>query len=214
MVFCCHCGKLSEGGRYCTACGRLLASTPATATASVADDRLDAVAAMRAELDRHRKQMRFLVVGLCVVVISVGLIVSWVTHAGPTASHSLSSGENSVPEAPPRQQLPIQVPSGQAIVPGKSAAQTPQKAVQATVPGSGQSAEQSVYRQHRSTTGAESANRNDSAGQAERPVGHSECLVLAAGDGAICGSIGHRPLPRIATGGGQECRISRISAFP
>lgn len=81
--------------------------------------------------------MRFLVVGLCVVVISVGLIVSWVTHAGPAASHSLSSGENSVPEAPPQQQLPIQVPSGQAIAPGTSPSQTPQKAVQATVPGTG-----------------------------------------------------------------------------
>jgi hypothetical protein len=126
MVFCCHCGKLSEGGRYCTACGRLVASTPATPV--VADNRLDLVATMRAELDRDRKQMRFLVVGLCAVVISVGLIVSWVMHSGPTA-------RNSVPEPPPRQQLPIQVPSTQAIAPDTSASQAPQKAVQATVPG-------------------------------------------------------------------------------
>jgi len=110
-------------------------STPATA--AIADDRLELVAAMRAELDRDRKRMRFLVVGLCAVVISVGLIVSWVMHAGDAASHSLSSGENSVPEPPPRQQLPIQVSPSQAVVPGTTASQTLQKAVQAPVPGAG-----------------------------------------------------------------------------
>ena len=61
MAFCSHCGKLAEGGRFCTACGGPIAP--------------DAVEAMTAELHRHRKQMRLIVVALCLVLVTAGLIV-------------------------------------------------------------------------------------------------------------------------------------------
>jgi hypothetical protein len=139
MVFCCHCGKLAEGGRFCTACGRPIAPTPATATAAAASP----VEAMKAELDRHHKQMRLVVAALgLALAVSVGLIIGWVMHAGWTASHSLSGGEISVPALQQRPPLPIQTPSAQVIIPDTSGLQTQQQAPQVPVPGASNPANQ------------------------------------------------------------------------
>ena len=124
MMFCCHCGKPAEGGRFCAACGNPIAP--------------DAVEAMAAELHRHRKQMRLMVVALGLVfVVAAGLVVSRVIRAERAAGSLLFGGETSAPTPPP-QQLPTppaaaQTSPAQAGTPNPFALepqpQTPQRIV-------------------------------------------------------------------------------------
>lgn len=105
MVFCRHCGKLVDGGRFCSACG-----------GPIAPDALDAMAA---ELNRHRNQMRLIVIALGLVfVVTMGLIVSRVMLVERTGGRSLSGDETSAPVTRHQQPLPTepiaaQTPPGQ-----------------------------------------------------------------------------------------------------
>jgi hypothetical protein len=124
MAFCSHCGKLADGGRYCSACGRPIAP--------------DAVETMTAELHRHRKQMRLMVVALgLVVVVAAGLIVSWVMYAGRPAGRSLLDGETATlrqQQLPPASPTTDQTSPGQAIVPNTFAPQPQQQPPQVIAP--------------------------------------------------------------------------------
>ena len=83
MAFCSHCGKPGDGGRFCAACGAPIAP--------------DAVAAMTAELDRHRQHLRLLVVALAVAcVLTAGLIISWAVYAQRTVGRVLLGANTAV----------------------------------------------------------------------------------------------------------------------
>jgi hypothetical protein len=121
MVFCSHCGKLAEGGRFCSACGEPI--TP------------DAVKAMSAELRRHRKEMRLIVVALGLVfAVAAGLIVSRGRHAERIVDRSLSGSETAAPALPQQQPLPAQTPPGQAIPPNTITSQPQQQPTQLIAP--------------------------------------------------------------------------------
>ena len=127
MAFCCHCGKLAEGGRFCTACGGPIAP--------------DTVEAMTAELHRHHKHMRLIVAALGLVfVVTAGLIVIGVRHVELEVGRSLFGGETSAPALRPQQPLPTQrtaaqTPPGQAITPDTITSQPQQQPPQVIVPG-------------------------------------------------------------------------------
>ena len=108
-------------GRFCAACGRPIAT--------------NAVAAMAAELHRHRKQMRLMVGAFSLVfVVAAGLIVSWVMHAERAVGRALSGGETTVPTL--RQPLTSsETPPGQATTSTPSTAQPQQQPSQVIVPG-------------------------------------------------------------------------------
>ncbi|MFI5086862.1 MAG: zinc ribbon domain-containing protein [Terriglobales bacterium] len=115
MAFCSHCGKLAEGGRFCTACGGPIAP--------------DAVEAITAERHRHHKQMRLVVV-LGLVLVIAGLIVIRVMYVERAAGGSRFGGETSA--AALQQPLPgtaAQTPPGQAITPDTSTSQPQQQPV-------------------------------------------------------------------------------------
>lgn len=126
MVFCCHCGKPAEGGRFCAACGRPIAP--------------DAVAAVTVELQRHRTQMRLMVIALGVVsVVTAGLIVTWVMYTGRVVGRSLIGGETFFPTVRQQQPLPsqsttAQTPPGQDNTPDTSTSQPQQQPPQVIVP--------------------------------------------------------------------------------
>jgi hypothetical protein len=122
-MFCCHCGKPVEGGRFCTACGKPVAP--------------DAVEAMRAEVSRHRLEMRLAASALgLILVIGAGLTVSWLRRAGRTADRPPAVGENS-PRALPEQPPVAQAPPAEAVTPmAKAYAPQPQPAPQVAVPSS------------------------------------------------------------------------------
>ena len=102
MVFCRHCGKLVEGGRFCSACG-----------GPIAPGAVDAIAA---KLKRHRNEMLLVMVALGLVfAVAGGLIVSRVMHAERAASGSLPGGESSAPVT--RQQQPLPAPPAAAQTP-------------------------------------------------------------------------------------------------
>ena len=112
MAFCSHCGKLVEGGRFCTACGGPIAP--------------DAVEAITAELHRHYKQMRLIVV-LGLVVLTGGLIVIRVMFVQRAARFG---GETSA--AALQQPLPgtaAQTPPGPAITPDTFTSQPQQPGI-------------------------------------------------------------------------------------
>jgi len=93
MMFCRHCGKRVEGGRFCSACGRPIAP--------------DAVDAMAAKHKRHRSEMLLIVVALGLVfVVGAGLIVRRVMHTEPVAKGSLPGDEISAPVTRQQQPLP------------------------------------------------------------------------------------------------------------
>jgi hypothetical protein len=117
MMFCCHCGKPSEGGRFCAACGKPIAP--------------DAVEAM-AELRRHRKQMRLMGVALgLVLLVTAGLFVSRAIRAERAVGSLLFSGETSAPTPP----ADAQTPPAQTGTPNPFALQPPQQTPQLIVPG-------------------------------------------------------------------------------
>ena len=127
MAFCSHCGKPAEGGRFCAACGRPIAP--------------GAVAAVTAELQHQRKQMRLMLIALGVVsVVTAGLIVTWVMYTGRAVGRSLIGGETFFPTV--RQQQPLasqsaaaQTPPGQTDTPNTSTSQSQQQPPQIIVPG-------------------------------------------------------------------------------
>ena len=126
MVFCCHCGKLIEGGRFCAACGSPVAP--------------DAIAAMTAKLHRQRKQMRLMVVvfGL-VLVATAGLVVSRVMRT-ERAGGLPFGGESSAPSPRQQQQLPTpptaaQTPPAQPSTPDSFTSRPQQQPPQVIVPG-------------------------------------------------------------------------------
>jgi hypothetical protein len=127
MAFCSHCGKLAEGGRFCSGCGGPIAP--------------DAVEAMTAELHRHHKQMRLIVVALGLVfVVSAGLIVIRMMYVERPVGRSLFGGETSAPAPRPQQPLPTrrtaaQTPPGQAITPDPFTSQPQQQPPQVIVRG-------------------------------------------------------------------------------
>ena len=116
MAFCSHCGKRAEGGRFCAACGAPIAP--------------DAVVAMTAEVHRHHKQMRLMVVVLGLVVLTGGLIVIRVMFVQRAARFG---GETSAaalqPPLPTQKGSAAQTPPGQAIAPDTSISQPPQQPV-------------------------------------------------------------------------------------
>jgi hypothetical protein len=119
MVYCCHCGKLAEGGRFCAACGKPIAP--------------EAIEAMNLELRRHRKQMRLMVAALGLVLVAVaGLILSRANERG----RSPMSGESSAP-ALRQQQIPppptAPAPPGQPSTPEPVASQPQQPSSQVIV---------------------------------------------------------------------------------
>ena len=126
MAFCSHCGKPAEGGRFCAACGRPIAP--------------GAVAAVTAELQRHRTQMRLMVIALGVVsVVTAGLIVTWVMYTGRVVGRSLIGGETFFPTVRQQQPLPsqsttAQTPPGQDNTPDTSTSQPQQQPPQVIVP--------------------------------------------------------------------------------
>lgn len=106
MVFCCHCGRLVERGRFCSACRGLIAPDDVTA-----------------ELRRHHKQMRVLVVGLGLAfLVTTGSIVRLI-YVERAVGRSLSGGQTSAPVLQQQQPLPTQAaaaqtPPSQTITPG------------------------------------------------------------------------------------------------
>lgn len=120
MRFCCHCGKPVEGGRFCAACGKPVAP--------------DAIEAMRAEVRRHRREMRSVVAALGLVfVIGAGLTVSWVRRAGRTAERPPAVGETG-PRALPEQPPVAQAPPAQVVTPTPKAYAPQQPVPQVVVP--------------------------------------------------------------------------------
>ena len=120
-MFCCHCGKPADGGRFCAACGQPMAP--------------EAVEAMSAELHRHRKQMRLMVIALGLVsMVTVGLIVSEVTHARLIVGRSLVGDETTAQQQPATPAAAAQTPPGQAIIPNTFNSQPQQPPQQAFVP--------------------------------------------------------------------------------
>ena len=106
MAFCSHCGKPAEGGRFCAACGGPIAP--------------DAVEAITAELHRHHKQRRVIVVALGLVFLAAGLFVIRVMFVQRAAGRSLFGGETSASALGSQQPLPgtaAQTPHGQASTP-------------------------------------------------------------------------------------------------
>ncbi len=117
MAFCSHCGKLAEGGRFCTACGGPIAP--------------DAVEAITAELHRHYKQMRLIVV-LGLVLGTAGLIVIRVMYVERAVGGSRFGGETSaaaLQQPLPTQGTAAQTPPGQAITPDTLTSQPQQQPV-------------------------------------------------------------------------------------
>ena len=113
MAFCSHCGKLAEGGRFCTGCG-----------ASIAPD---AVAAMTAELHRHHKQMRILVVALGLVALTGGLIVIRVMFVQRAARIGGETSAAALQQPLPAQGIAAQTPPGQASNSDASSSPQPQQ---------------------------------------------------------------------------------------
>jgi hypothetical protein len=117
MAFCSHCGKLAEGGRFCTACGGPIAP--------------DAVEAITAELHRHYKQMRLIVV-LGLVLGTAGLIVIRVMYVERAVGGARFGGETSaaaLQQPLPTQGTAAQTPPGQAITPDTLTSQPQQQPV-------------------------------------------------------------------------------------
>ncbi len=105
MVYCRHCGKLVEGGRFCSACGEPLAP--------------DAMDAISTKLKRNRNEMLLIALALCLIfAVTAGLIVSRILRTQRAASGSLPANETSAPVTQQQQPLPsppaaAQTPPGQ-----------------------------------------------------------------------------------------------------
>lgn len=113
MVFCRHCGKSVEGGRFCSACGGPLAP--------------DAANAMATKLKRYRNEMLLIVLAIGVVfAVTAGLIVSRVMHAERAAGLHPTS-ESSAPVT--RQQQTLPTPTAPQTLPGQPQQQPPQSIV-------------------------------------------------------------------------------------
>ncbi len=113
MVFCRHCGKLVEGGRFCSACGGPIAP--------------DAVDAMSTKFKRYRNEMLLIAVALGLVfAVTVGLIVSRVMRTERAARGSLPD-ETSAPVT--RQQQPLLIPPAAAQTPPGQPQQQPPQAI-------------------------------------------------------------------------------------
>jgi hypothetical protein len=90
MIYCGHCGKLIEGGRFCSACGGAIAP--------------DAVA-VAAKLRRQRNKLLLIVGALgFVFVVTTGMVVSRVRHAERSRG-SFPGDEMSTPVTPQQQPL-------------------------------------------------------------------------------------------------------------
>jgi len=114
MAFCSHCGKRAESGRFCSACGGPIAP--------------DAVEAITAELHRHHKQMRLVVV-LGLVVLTGGLIVIRVMFVQRAARFGGETSAAALQQPLPTQGTAAQTPPGQASTPDTSTSQPPQQPV-------------------------------------------------------------------------------------
>lgn len=113
-MFCRHCGKPVEGGRFCSACGGPIAPY--------------ALDAMAAKLKRHGNEMLLIVVVLGLFfVISAGLIVRRVMHTERAAKGSLPGDEISAPVT--QQQQPLPPPPVARISPIQPQQQPPQVAI-------------------------------------------------------------------------------------
>ncbi len=113
MVFCRHCGKLVEGGRFCSACGGPIAP--------------DAADAISTKFKRYRNEMLLIALALGLVfAVTMGLIVSRVMRAEREAHGSLPD-ETSAPVT--RQQQPLRTPSAAALTPPGQPQQQPQPAI-------------------------------------------------------------------------------------
>lgn len=114
MMYCLHCGRPVDAGRFCSGCGRPI--TPAVDT-------------MGTKLKRHRNEMLLILASFGMVfAFTAGLIVSRVMHVERGASGPLSSTETTAPVT--QQQQPLSASLAVAQAPrGQPLQQPPQEII-------------------------------------------------------------------------------------